>query len=201
MKKRTMKQSAVVTKADLARELGCGSGSLSRVPDLPVRPDGKLHRSKVLGFLARQTSGFGGGWMDGGTRGPGLAERAAALLDGRRKEPKARAARTETWTYDEYGHWLMDQIRADLLTVAPVAFRLLAAELMALGEASPDVAALLACDAIDAILSRAVDRLVPEYEWNPMPGYNYDVGGQADKILTKLQEVIDPLFDTAASAA
>jgi hypothetical protein len=56
-----------------------------------VRPDGKLDREKALHFLS-QTSGFGGGWT-GGTRAPGLNQRAAALLEG---GPKRQAAPSAT---------------------------------------------------------------------------------------------------------
>jgi hypothetical protein len=70
---------------------------------------------------------------------------------------------------------------------------------MALGEQAPDIAAALAYDAMDAILAPAVDRLLPEYAWDPMPGYNWDTGEQADRILERLRETIDPLFESAAT--
>jgi hypothetical protein len=80
MKTRTMKN-AIVTKSQLAAELECGSGTLSRIRDLPVRPDGQLNRAEVLQWLSYYTSGFGGGW--GARRGKaGLQERAARLLKG-----------------------------------------------------------------------------------------------------------------------
>jgi hypothetical protein len=111
---------------------------------------------------------------------------------GRRKKSKASPAPAEIWSVAEVCAWLMDKIRGDLVTVAPAAFQFLAAEFAALGGQAPEIAGQLAADAMDAMLSPAVDRLLPEYEWPPMPGYSNDVGEQADEILNKLQEIMDP---------
>ena len=54
----------VVTKADLARELGVSRSAITQhcANGLPVRPDGKLNRSEALRWLA--------GWVNP-SRNPG----------------------------------------------------------------------------------------------------------------------------------
>jgi hypothetical protein len=100
MKTRTMKN-AIVTKSQLAAELECGSGTLSRIRDLPVQPDGQLNRVEVLQWLAYYTSGFGGGW--GARRGKaGLQERAARLLDGGEAEVPEAEPDTASFTLEEF---------------------------------------------------------------------------------------------------
>lgn len=72
-----------ITISTLAAELGCEPSSISRYVKrgMPVLGDGSLDREQALNFIARQTSGSGGGWSAQSRHGkPSLQERAAKLL-------------------------------------------------------------------------------------------------------------------------
>jgi hypothetical protein len=90
---------ATITKSELASELQASRSTITNLCQrgLPIRRDGRLNRKQVLTFIAKRTSGFGGGWWLGGMRGKAsLAERAQQLLAPRSgKDPEALLAEAE----------------------------------------------------------------------------------------------------------
>jgi hypothetical protein len=77
-------------QAELAAELNCHRSTIARYVRRGMPTSS---RSEALEWLARWTSGFGGGWT-GGSRPEGLAQRAGRLLETEQSAPPqdARAA-------------------------------------------------------------------------------------------------------------
>jgi hypothetical protein len=80
--------SNIVSKAALARELHCSRASITNfaLKGMPVRPDGKVVRTRCLRWIRNYTSGFAGGW------GASLSERAQVLLAGEPLPPAGHRA-------------------------------------------------------------------------------------------------------------
>jgi hypothetical protein len=86
---------ALITKAQLARALGCAPSSITSLiaRGLPVSEDGRLDRRAALAWIAKSTSGSAGGWSEQ-TRGrQDIRERAKRLLEGGPKAPPKTATR------------------------------------------------------------------------------------------------------------
>jgi hypothetical protein len=82
--RKTMNSMKGKTNSELARELQCPPGSVTRIcRSLGIKPNGGglLDREAVLQEIASRTSGYGAGWSAAGREKPSLAERAEALLN------------------------------------------------------------------------------------------------------------------------
>lgn len=199
-----MKQPEVVTKAQLAAELDCPRGTVSRLVKrgLPVRKDGRLNRLATLRFIVHAMTGYRGGW--GGARRDGkedLNTRAKRLLG--EQAPKAQrprgADRGESLTSEELvacREQLLDYIRAHAGERLPI----LAREL-----GLPEYVALDAFNLFDCLLAGCgADDLTPDYEWDsageggaPMTP---EQEKQADTLLERIDAVCNELRAAVATA-
>lgn len=171
-----------ISKSALAKLLKCSPGAITKVCQHggPTRPDGRLNKFEFLKHLAGATSGIGGGW-GGGFRGPDLATRAAAILEGKAAPPKADASDTEAEASgllsepterEAVQAELLDCLRAHAFRHLPQIVLELVEAVRGCGDHAPMVAAQLAAETFEALLL-SVEDIAPAYDWKSFPGPDY----------------------------
>jgi hypothetical protein len=201
MKQASMKQS-VVTKAQLARELDCPRGTVTRLCQrgMPTRPDGRLDRLASLQHIADSTSGFNGGWTGNWRGKEDLNTRAKRLLGG-------VTAPALPDPEEPVEHILLDAIRRGAFRYAGEVTLWLSQKITEHGKHGAALAVLMAADALDAMLYEFGDDISVDYEYPAFPQPDYrklvkrtgsqasmeELDEAADSILSELNSFISEL--------